>query len=333
MGWSGLNGRASVLPRLSGVVALNAATRLTAATGLYTQSPGYEKLLQADHFTDLTASGRLDLRPERSTHAVVGVDRDVAPNLLGRVEVYYKGFSDLIVGRLETEDERLARLARYDFPAALQSRLPTAPLITSVPTNDGRGKAYGLDLFLSRSDGPTHPRLTGWISYSLSKAQQDIYGRSVPFSYDRPHALSVVWNWRMGSHWELAGTSRAASGFPWTQPAGIGVATREIGSRLVPVQTGPTRFATEITPGSVAQLNTGRMPLFARTDLRFAYRPRGASGRWELYAEVLNVLGRNNAWVMDVNIVDRTSFSSPLKEEPVGGLPRLPTVGLRVRFP
>ena len=331
--WSGLNGRASLSPRLKAVVALNTVTRLTAATGLYTQSPGYEKLLQADHFTDLTASGRLDLRPERSTHVVVGVDRDVAPNLLGRVEVYYKGFSDLIVGRLETEDERLARLARYDFPAALQSRLPTAPLITSVPTNDGRGKAYGLDLFLSRSDGPTHPRLTGWISYSLSKAQQDIYGRSVPFSYDRPHALSVVWNWRMGSHWELAGTSRAASGFPWTRPAGIGVATREIGSRLVPVQTGPTRFATEITPGSVAQLNTGRMPLFARTDLRFAYRPRGASGRWELYAEVLNVLGRNNAWVMDVNIVDRTSFSSPLKEEPVGGLPRLPTFGLRVRFP
>ena len=168
--WSGLNGRASLSPRLKAVFAMNTATRLTAATGLYTQSPGYEKLLQADHFTDLTAAGRLDLRPERATHVVVGVDRDVAPNLLGRVEVYYKGFSDLIVGRLETEDERLARLARYDFPAALQSRLPAAPLITSVPTNDGRGKAYGLDLFLSRSDGPAHPRLTGWISYSLSKA-------------------------------------------------------------------------------------------------------------------------------------------------------------------
>ena len=79
--WSGLNGRASLSPRLSAVVALNAATRLTAATGIYTQSPGYEKLLQADHFTDLTAAGRLDLRPERATHVIVGVDRDVAPQL------------------------------------------------------------------------------------------------------------------------------------------------------------------------------------------------------------------------------------------------------------
>ncbi len=182
--WSGLNGRASLSPRMSAVIALNTSTRVTAATGLYTQSPGYEKLLQAAHFTDLTAAGRLDLRPERATHVVVGLDRNFSPGVLGRVEAYYKGFSDLIVGRLETEDERLARVARYDFPAVLQPRIPTAPLITSVPTNDSRGKAYGLDFFLSRADGPTRPRLTGWVSYSLSQTQQEIYGRSVPFSYD-----------------------------------------------------------------------------------------------------------------------------------------------------
>jgi TonB dependent receptor/TonB-dependent Receptor Plug Domain len=330
--WSGLNGRASVSPRLSGVVALNAATRLTGATGLYTQSPGYEKLLQADHFTDLTAAGRLDLRPERATHAVVGVDRDIAPGVLGRVEVYYKRFTDLIVGRLETEDERLARLARYDFPASLQSTLPIAALITSVPTNDSSGKAYGLDFFLSRTDGPAHPRLTGWVSYSLAKTEQNIYGRSVPFSYDRRHSMSVVWNWRASSRWELAGTARAASGFPWTPPAGVGVATNEIGSRLVPALSGPNRVALEVAPGGVAQLNSARMPMAARLDLRLAYRPRGVSGRWELYAEVLNVLNHNNPWFMDVNIVDRTSLSSPLKEEPVGGFPRLPTFGLRFRF-
>jgi hypothetical protein len=331
--WSGLNGRASLSPRLNGVVALNPATRLTGALGLYTQSPGYEKLLQADHFTDLTAAGRLDLRPERATHTVVGVDRDIAPGVLGRVEAYYKHFTDLIVGRLETEDERLARLARYDFPTALQSRLPVAALITSAPTNDSSGKAYGLDFFLSRADGPAHPRLTGWVSYSVGKTEQDIYGRRVPFSYDRRHAMSVVWNWRATGRWELAGTARVASGFPWTPPAGVGVETREIGSRLVPALSGPNRVALEIAPGGVAELNSARMPMVARLDLRFAYRPRGVSGRWELYAEVLNALNHNNAWFMDVNIVDRTSFSSPLKEEPVGGFPRLPTFGIRVRFP
>ncbi len=101
--------------------------------------------------------------------------------------------------------------------------IPTAPLITSVPTNDSRGKAYGLDFFLARADGPSRPRITGWVSYSLGKTQQEIYGRSVPFSYDRRHSLSVVWNWRMGSNFDLGGTARAASGFPRTPPAGVRV--------------------------------------------------------------------------------------------------------------
>ncbi len=330
--WSGVNGRASLSPRLNAVVGLNAATRLTAAAGLYTQSPGYEKLLQADHFTDLTAAGRLDLRPERATHVLVGVDRDIAPGLLGRAEVYYKGFSDLIVGRLETEDERQARLARYDFPLTLRSSLPTAPLITSVPTNDSRGKAYGLDFFLTRADGPTRPRITGWISYSLAKTQQELYGRSVPFSYDRRHALSVVWNWRAGSRFELAGTARAASGFPRTPPAGVRVAAEEVDSRLVPALLGPNRFALEVAPGGVAELNAARMPMVARLDLRLGYRPRGVSGRWEVYVESLNVLKHNNAWFVDADIVTQGSGAPRLQESPSGGLPRVVTFGLRFKF-
>jgi hypothetical protein len=329
--WSGLNGRASVSPRLSAVVPLNAATRLTAATGLYTQSPGYEKLLQADHFTDLTAAGRLDLRPERAAHVLFGIDRDLTPDLLGRVEVYYKGFSDLIVGRLETEDERLARVARYDFPSALQSSVPTDRLITSVPTNDSRGKAYGLDLFLTRADGPSRPRLTGWLSYSLGKTQQEIYGRRVPFTYDRRHALSVVWNWRLGNRIELAGTGRVSSGFPRTPPAGIRVVAEEEGSRLVPAERGPNGYAVEVAPGGVAQLNAARMPMFARLDLRLGYRPR-VNARWQLYVEGLNVLNHNNAFFVDANIVGQASGMPQLREEPAEGLPRLATFGLRFRF-
>jgi len=330
--WSGLNGRASLSPRLHGTVALNSATRLTAATGLYTQSPGYEKLLQADHFTDLTAAGRLDLRPERATHVIAGLDRDLRPGILGRIELYYKRFSDLIVGRLETEEERQSRVARYDFPQALESRIPAEAMITSVPTNDGRGTAYGLDLFLSRADGPARPRLTGWVSYSLTKTEQDIYGRSVPFSYERPHSLSVVWNWRMASRWVVAGTARAASGFPRTPPAGVGVETREVGSRIVPVLIGPNRFVPDVAPGGVEQLNSARMPMVARLDLRVGYGPRGASGRWQYYLEGLNVLNHKNAFFVDANLVNEGSGVT-IREEPIGGLPRVVTFGVRFRFP
>src|SRR6185503_19469118 len=169
------------------------------------------------------------------------------------------------------------------------------------------------------------------VSYSLGKTQQDIYDRRVPFSYDRRHSLSVVWNWRAGDRFELAGTARAASGFPRTAPAGVRVATAEVGSRLVPVQSAPNRFALEVAPGGVAQLNAERMPMFARLDLRFGYRPGGVSGRWQAYVESLNVLKHNNAWFMDADVVDRGS-GPELREEPTGGLPRVVTFGLRFRF-
>jgi hypothetical protein len=202
-----------------------------------------------------------------------------------------------------------------------------------VPTNDSKGHAYGLDLFLTRPDTAARPRLTGWLSYSWAHTEQEIYGRRVPFSYDRRHAVSLVWNWRAGARWEIAGTARAASGFPRTPPAGIRVAAREQGSALVPVTFGPNRFDLEVAPGGVAQFNSERFPMFARADLRMAYRPRGMTGRWQIYLEILNVLNRRNAWFMDANIVAGEAGGLRLQEEPVGGLPRIPTFGVRFRFP
>ena len=56
--------------------------------------------------------------------------------------------------------------------------------------------------------------------------------------------------------------------------------------------------------------------MFARLDLRFGYRPGGASGRWQAYVESLNVLKHNNAWFMDADIVDRGSVSASCRKNP-----------------
>jgi hypothetical protein len=160
-----------------------------------------------------------------------------------------------------------------------------------------------------------------------------VYGRHVPFSYDRRHAMSVVWNWRPGTRFEIAGTARVASGFPRTPPSGIRVASIEQGATLVPsALAGLNRFELEVAPGGVAQLNSARFPRFERLDLRFGYRPRGVTGRWQLYVEILNALNHPNAWFMDANIVGGGE-SLRLQEEPVGGLPRIATIGVRFHFP
>ena len=67
----------------------------------------------------------------------------------------------MLIGQLETDEARLARVARYDFPLNLQSSIPVAPLITTVPTNDGRGQSYGFDVFVSRTSPPAGAKVSG----------------------------------------------------------------------------------------------------------------------------------------------------------------------------
>ena len=194
--WSSINGDSTLSPRFAATVLLPGSSRLRVAGGLYTQSPGYEKLIQSDYFFDLAPATVSNLRHERATHLVTGFEKDLGADTLFRVEGYYKTFEDLIVGRLESEDELRARLARYDFPANLRDRIPMAAQITSIPENAGTGRAYGMDVYLVRSNPSA--RLAGWISYAWGRAERDTYGLIYPFEYDRRHAFNAVTRYRIG---------------------------------------------------------------------------------------------------------------------------------------
>ena len=146
--YSTINEQAVLSPRLAATLELDRRTRLRGAIGLHSQSPGYEKLFQADYFVDLTEGS--DLKSERSTHFILGIERDLGPGVTARLEGFYKNFSDLLVGRRETEEERIARVSRYDFPEELLSSVPTEPEITSFPSNGSSGTAYGFDAYLAK---------------------------------------------------------------------------------------------------------------------------------------------------------------------------------------
>lgn len=338
--WSDVNGRSTVSPRLSASLRLDAATRVRASGGLFTQSPGYEKLVQSDYFIDLTGGRALDLDSERAVHAIVGLERDLAPGALLRVEAYWKRFSHLIVGGLETEDERLARVARYDFPALYADSVPTAPIVTSRATNDGDGRAYGFDLYAARS--APDARLTGWASYTWGRAERTSYGRTYPLEYDRRHAATFVASFRASERLDVSLTGRFASGFPRTPAVGLRVAATEDvldrdrdGDRdeLVPKRDASGRLFWEADLGGVANLSSGRLPAFARVDLRATWKPRGPRGRWQLYLDVINLLNRDNAGMIEANLEHDPASDRPrLVEERSAGIPFLPSVGVRFRF-
>ena len=309
---SGVNLDTQVSPRVTATWGLDSRTRLRTALGRYTQSPGYEKLVQSDYVLDLTGDQVGRLRSEQAVQLSAGLERDIAGAATLRIEGYYKTSSRLLVGRLETEAERQARVAGYDFPDALASSVPTDPIITSTPTNDGSGRAYGFDVFVSRMTAPVAARVRGWASYTWGRATREAYGRTYPFEYDRRHAFSAVVSYRLTDRWELASTTRLASGFPRTPPLDLRVASEFDAADLdqdgnveerVPAVDSRGRLIYAVDFGGIDNLNAGRLPLFARVDLRATWRPRGAQGRWELYAEVINLLNRQNAGALEAELV------------------------------
>ena len=282
---SGVNNDLKLSPRFTTSYTLAPRTRLRAAAGRYTQSPGYEKLVQSDYVLDLSGANAARLKSEQAVQASLGLEHEVGSARF-RVEGYYKQSSRLLVGALESDTARLARLATYDFPASLQSNLPANALITTAPTNDGRGRAYGFDLFVSRTSAPASARLRGWVSYSWGRAERESYGRTYAFEYDRRHAFSAVALYRLSDRWELATTTRIASGFPRTAPLGLRVAgTQDLLDRdrdgnvteLVPQIDAAGNYYYAVDFGGVQNLNNARLPVFARVDARATWKPRGAS--------------------------------------------------------
>src|SRR4030095_9236982 len=92
-----INKKAYLSPRLNLSYAIDKVTTVRAGTGIYYQSPGYEKLIDAQVYYDLTENVAKRLEAERSVHFILGGERWLSNDLLFRVETYYKQFSNLIV--------------------------------------------------------------------------------------------------------------------------------------------------------------------------------------------------------------------------------------------
>src|SRR6185503_18376383 len=112
---SGLAGETIASPRLGVRLDLTPRTRLRFAIGRYTQSPGYEKLLQSEYFVDLTSVDSGQIKSEQSLHVIGAIERALTSSVTARVEAYVKTFDRMIVGRLETPAETAARVAPYAF--------------------------------------------------------------------------------------------------------------------------------------------------------------------------------------------------------------------------
>lgn len=339
---STMTGRTTISPRVSATVALPHAVRLDAAVALHTQTPGYEKLLQADYFVDLSPQSAPRLEAERALHAVVGARRAFGPMVV-RVDAYAKRFSDLIVGQIETDDERLARVATYDVPLALRDAVATRAQITTRPVNAASGQAHGVEVELSHAGRSASSAFTGGVSYSYGRASRSAYGHTFPFDYDRRHAVTVAGTLKMGSRVDLAINARLGTGLPRTPVKGVRLALEEdaadadgdgVRDERIPQRDalGDPVFQPDL--GDVTQINSARLPHFARVDARLTFRPTWSGERWALYVDLVNVINSRNAAQVDSAIVFDPSSDRPRIVERLvdRGVPFFPFAGLRFWF-
>ena len=332
----------TVSPRLSAAMQLGRGWRLDGAVRVHAQSPGYEKMLQADYFVDLSADASRGVAAERARQTVLGVQRSLGGGVTARVEAYYKRFDDLIVGRLETEAERLARLATYDVPPSLWSAVQTSPQVTTWPVNAGRGRAYGVEAHVSRLGGSSTP-LTGWVTYSFSHAVRTDYGVTRPFDYDRRHGLSAAANVKVGPRLDVSLTGRARSGLPRTPVRGVRLSlvqdTADADADGNRQEFLPQRDASGVPVfqpdhGDVGSLNSARLPRFSRIDARLTYRPAWGGERWALFADVVNLLNTKNFTQVDSTLAVDPGADRPriIEMAQDRGLPFFPSVGIRFWF-
>ena len=106
----------------------------------------------------LTSDAAGALRSEQAVQASAGLERALGR----RVRAAARGLLQALHRRADRPARTRGR-TRWPASRATTSRrsspgsIPTDPLITTVPTNDGRGRAYGFDLFVSRPAAGRRP--------------------------------------------------------------------------------------------------------------------------------------------------------------------------------
>jgi TonB dependent receptor/TonB-dependent Receptor Plug Domain len=188
----------------------------------------------------------------------------------------------------------------------------------------GKGKAYGLELFLNKKLG----KLTGWVGYTLSRTERTFDaingGKSFPYRYDRTHDLSIVANYPLSKKWEASAVFVYGTGNALTLP--VGRFTYNLSYNTTENQP----IFTNIN--LYDKINDFRMPAYHRLDISFAYTRKPNTTRrykssWNF--GIYNVYNRANPFFIYLSADEGTQKVVGKK---VYLFPIVPSVTWNVKF-
>jgi hypothetical protein len=263
-------------PRIAASYQLNSSSSLKASYTRNTQNLHLITNSVSSSPTDKWVASTNIIKPEISDQVAVGYYKDLRDSKYELdVEAYYK----IMQHQIDYRDG--------------------AEVFTNQPIETellyGIGRAYGIEWLFRKKFG----RLTGWLSYTLSKSERKINGINNNEWYnarqDRTHDIAIVGVYQLNEKWTLSGTWIFYTGDAVTYPSGKYTVDNEVYFYY-------------------SERNGYRMPNYHRLDLGATKQlKRGKRFSSELNVSVYNAYGRANAY----EITFRQSKTDPDKTEAV----------------
>lgn len=236
-------------------------------------------------------------------------DNFIKPQMLDQVALgYFRNFKDDAYSlEVETFYKKIKNRIDYIDGADLIAN----EAIEQVVLN-GRSRAYGLEVLFRKNTG----KLTGWVSYTLSRTEQQTPGRTpnetginngdwYVSGYDKLHNLSVTGSYELSPKWSFGSIFTLQSGQPATLP------------------TGQYQYGGIIVP-SYAGRNQDRIPAFHHLDLSATYTPKpdkkkGWQGEWVF--SIYNVYNRMNTASLSFRQDENTGANEAVRLSIFGAIP------------
>jgi hypothetical protein len=231
-------------------------------------------------------------RAQDASHSIVSVERRLVGTLAMRVEYYRKHIRDARP-RYENQFDPLVLV-----PELRASRVEIVP---------ERAEARGLELLLS-GEQP----VSWWVGVSFARVEDQIAGEVVPRSWDQENAVTAGVVSRVGA-WSLSAAASLNRGWPVTE---------------VTVETLPTGETIAVA----GPRNATRLPSSRRIDFRASKDFRVGDGALRFFAEVTNLMGRENPCCLIYEPVTLPDGSPGLEESERGRVGLTGNLGLLWQF-
>ncbi len=236
-------------------------------------------------------------------------DAFIKPQIANQVALgYFTNFNnDLYSLEVETYYKKVQNRIDYIDGADLIANNALEQVILN-----GQMRSYGLEVMLKKNEG----RLNGWISYTLSRSEQQTPGRTnletginngqwYKSAYDKLHNLAVTSSYLLNEKWSFGANFALQSGQPVTYPNGqyqyLGITIPSYGLR-----------------------NENRLPTYHHLDISATLTPRKNDNRnWkgEWVFSIYNLYNRKNAAAINFRQNSETGNNEAVKTSIFGMVP------------